>query len=90
LAGNKDPYYIRRYSEEVISDNFEFGSDQNVILAMPNDVDMVKRKTFKRPTRESIAGPAARTSMSTGGNLRTPRRSGRPSNLRDEIVNSPY
>jgi hypothetical protein len=90
LAGNKDPYYIRRYSEEVISDNFEFGSDQNVILAMPNDVDMVKRKTFKRPTSESIAGPAARASLSSGSNLRTPRRSGRPSNLRDEIVNSPY
>lgn len=90
LAGNKDPYYIRRYSDEVISDNFEFGSDQNVILAMPNDVDMVKRKTFKRPTRESIAGPAARTSLSSGNNLRTPRRSGRTSHLRDEIVNSPY
>lgn len=90
LAGNKDPYYIRRYSDEVISDSFEFGSDQNVILAMPNEVDMVKRKTFKRPTRESIAGPAARTSLSSGSNLRTPRRSGRTSNLREEIVNSPY
>ena len=90
LANNKDPYYIRRYSDEVISDNFEFGSDQNVILAMPNEVDMVKRKTFKRPTRESIAGPAARSSLSSGSHLRTPRRSTRASGLRDEIVNSPY
>ena len=90
LANNKDPYYIRRYSDEVISDNFEFGSDQNVILAMPNEVDMVKRKTFKRPTRESIAGPAARSSLSSGSTLRTPRRSARASGLRDEIVNSPY
>jgi VID27 C-terminal WD40-like domain/VID27 N-terminal region/VID27 PH-like domain len=86
LANHKDPYYIRRYSDEVISDNFEFGSDQNVILAMPNEVDMVKRKTFKRPTRESIAGP---TRLSSGSNMRTPRKT-RASGLRDEIVNSPY
>jgi hypothetical protein len=79
LAGNKDPYAIRRYAAEVKADNFEFGSDKNVILALPNEVDMVSRKTFKKPTRESIAGPAARTS--------TPRRS---AGLRHEIVNSPY
>ena len=79
LNGNKDPYAIRRYADEVKADNFEFGSDKNVILALPNEVNMVSRKTFKKPTRESIAGPA----------LRTPRRGG--SSLRkSEIVNSPY
>lgn len=86
LAGKKDPYQISRYSAEVVADNFEFGSDKNVILALPNEVDMVSRKTFKKPTRESIMGPAARIS----GGLATPRRSGRQSHLRDEIVNSPY
>jgi hypothetical protein len=79
LAGNKDPYAIKRYTAEVKADNFEFGSDKNVILALPNEVNMVSRKTFKKPTRESIAGPA--------GRLSTPRRSG---GLRNEIVNSPY
>ena len=87
LSGNKDPYQIKRYSAEVMADNFEFGSDKNVILALPNEVDMVSRKSFKKPTRESIAGPAARLS-SVG--LTTPRRSGRQSHLREEIVNSPY
>lgn len=86
LAGNKDPYQIKRYSAQVVADNFEFGSDKNVILALPNEVDMVSRKSFKRPTRESIAGPPSRIS----GGLSTPRRSGRRSNLRNEIVNSPY
>ena len=81
LAGNKDPYTIKRYAAEVKADNFEYGSDKNVILALPNEVNMVSRKSFKKPTRESIAGPAARMS--------TPRRP-RGSNLRDEIVNSPY
>ncbi|KIW15056.1 hypothetical protein PV08_07843 [Exophiala spinifera] len=87
IAGNKDPYQIKRYGDKVMADNFEFGSDKNVILALPNEVDMVSRKSFKKPTRESIAGPAAR--LSAGG-LATPRRSGRQSHLRDEIVNSPY
>ena len=83
LAGNKDPYAIKRYAAEVKADNFEFGSDKNVILALPNEVNMVSRKSFRKPTRESIAGPAA---------LMTPRRSagGRTSHLRNEIVNSPY
>jgi hypothetical protein len=79
LAGNREPYAIKRYTAEVKADNFEFGSDKNVILALPNEVNMVSRRTFKKPTRESIAGPA--------GRLSTPRRSG---GLRNEIVNSPY
>jgi hypothetical protein len=79
LAGNKNPYAIKRYAAEVKADNFEFGSDKNVILALPNEVNMVSRRSFKKPTRESIAGPA--------GRLSTPRRSG---GLRNEIVNSPY
>ena len=79
LAGNKDPYAIKRYEAEVKADNFEFGTDKNVILALPNEVNMVSRKSFKKPTRESIAGPAAR--------MRTPRKS---TGLRNEIVNSPY
>lgn len=91
LRGEKDPYQIKRYSDTVIADNFEFGSDKNVILALPNEVDMVSRKAFKRPTRESIAGDVASSRLSAG-NFSTPRKStrGRPSALREEIVNSPY
>lgn len=91
LRGEKEPYQIKRYSDTVIADNFEFGSDKNVILALPNEVDMVSRKAFKRPTRESIAGQAASSRVSAG-TFSTPRRSarGRPSALREEIVNSPY
>jgi hypothetical protein len=85
LGGAKDSYSIKRYSDQVVADNFEFGSDKNVILALPNEVDMISRKTFKRPTRESITG-VARASIG----MNTPRRSGRPSALRDSVVNSPY
>lgn len=86
LQGKKDAYQIKRYAAEVKADNFEFGSDKNVILALPNEVDMVSRRSFKKPTRESIAGAGVRVS----GGLATPRRSGRQSHLRNEIVNSPY
>lgn len=79
LAGRKDPYTIKRYEEEVKADDFKYGTDKNVIVALPNEVNMVAKQTFKRPTRESIAA--------------TPRASGRfgSSKLRkSEVVNSPY
>ncbi|KAJ5472896.1 hypothetical protein N7530_006897 [Penicillium desertorum] len=81
IANRKDPYTIKRYGENVMADNFRFGSDKNVIVALPNEVNMVAKRTFQKPTRESIAGPA------------TPKRarSGWSSRLgKDDIVNSPY
>lgn len=83
LANRKDPYSIKRYAEEVKADNFKFGSDKNLIVALPNEVDMVAKRALQRPTRESIATPSR-----VGAN----RRSGaRGSYLgRNDIVNSPY
>ncbi|KAL1859358.1 Vacuolar import and degradation protein 27 [Paecilomyces lecythidis] len=78
LAGRKDPYTIKRYAENVMADNFRFGSDKNVIVALPNEVNMVAKKSFKKPTRESIATPVRPTRRSYN-------RLGR-----DDIVNSPY
>ncbi|KAF2233070.1 VID27-domain-containing protein [Viridothelium virens] len=83
LQGRKDPYSIRRYGEQVKADDFRFGTDKNLIVALPNEVEAVKKSMLKRPTRESIAGMA------------TPRRSSgrgtRGSYLgRSDIVNSPY
>ncbi|KAF8461022.1 VID27 cytoplasmic protein-domain-containing protein [Kalaharituber pfeilii] len=57
LRGNKTPYTIKRYDEEVKADNFRFGSDKNVIVALPNEVNMISKQTFKKPTRESISTP---------------------------------
>ena len=78
----RSPYTIKRYAEEVKADNFRYGSDRNVIVALPNEVNMVAKKQFKKPTRESIMMPPPST----------PRRShGRIGKLtRDDIVDSPY
>jgi len=88
LAGRRDPYTIKRYAEEVMADNFKFGSDRNVIVALPNEVNMVAKQSFKKPTRESIASPVK---GGAGGRRSSARRSGLVGRLgRDEIVNSPY
>ncbi|KAF2743921.1 vacuolar import and degradation protein [Sporormia fimetaria CBS 119925] len=82
LAGRKDPYSIKRYAEEVKADNFKFGSDKNLIVALPNEVDMVAKRALQRPTRESIATPTRVGAV---------RRGARGSYLgRNDIVDSPY
>ncbi|KAK7943253.1 uncharacterized protein PG986_012366 [Apiospora aurea] len=91
LRGHKAPYIIKRYTEEVKADDFKFGTDENVLVALPNEVSMVGKQQLKRPTRESIAGH--------GNRFGTPQRdSGRVGNLnsgryklgRDDVVDSPY
>jgi VID27 C-terminal WD40-like domain len=82
LRGTKDPYNIKRYAEEVKADNFRFGSDKNIVVALPNEVDMVMKKALKRPTRESIAPP--RLSATPAG------RKSRGYLGRNDVVNSPY
>ncbi|KAH8693977.1 VID27 cytoplasmic protein-domain-containing protein [Talaromyces proteolyticus] len=79
IAGRKDPYTIKRYGENVMADNFRFGSDKNVIVALPNEVNMVQKKSFKKPTRESIAAPITPSRRSAAHRL-----------SRNDIVNSPY
>ncbi|TGO61319.1 hypothetical protein BCON_0028g00360 [Botryotinia convoluta] len=92
LRGSKDTYSIKRYAEEVKADNFKYGSDKNVIVALPNEVNMVAKQTFKKPTRESIATPhkvgwsnGRRDSARIGGS-----NSGRYKLGREDVVNSPY
>lgn len=93
LRGSKDPYSIKRYAEEVKADNFKYGSDKNVIVALPNEVNMVGRQTFKKPTRESIATPVRIGGGSFGGRrsgVVGNRESGRYKLGKDDVVNSPY
>jgi len=86
LQARKDPYSIKRYNEDVKADDFKYGTDKNLIVALPNEVAMVAKGSLRRPTRESIVGTGARV----GGSVSTPKRAGRGSHLRSEIVDSPY
>lgn len=74
LRGDREPYLIKRYSSNVTADNFAFGTDKNVIISLEDDVGMVNRRTFRKPTRQSLATPAKRVQALS----------------RNSIVNSPY
>lgn len=87
LRGQKAPYMIKRYSDTVKADDFRFGSDKNVIYALPNEVNMIPKERLKRPTRESIMGPSVRRS---GAGYATPRKSAVDRLKREDVVNSPY
>lgn len=41
LANPKNPCVIKRYEEEVKADNLKYESDTNVIVALPNRVNIV-------------------------------------------------
>ncbi|PQE24600.1 hypothetical protein CJF31_00011262 [Rutstroemia sp. NJR-2017a BVV2] len=94
LRGSKDPYTIKRYAEEVKADNFKYGSDKNVIVALPNEVNMVAKQSFKVPTRESIATPSRVGGGWSGGRRESARIGGKDSGRyklgREDVVNSPY
>ncbi|KAK2595545.1 Vacuolar import and degradation protein 27 [Conoideocrella luteorostrata] len=91
LRGMKAPYKIKRYQDEVKADDFKFGSDKNVIVALPNEVNMVAKQSLRKPTRESIMGDIR---LSSGGRRSSGRigndQSGRYKLGRDDIVDSPY
>ncbi|KAI1325566.1 VID27 cytoplasmic protein [Xylariaceae sp. FL0255] len=91
VRGNKAPYIIKRYTDNVTADDFKFGSDQSVIVALPNEVTMVGKEKLKRPTRESIAGDFQRlsTPRRSSGRVGT-RESGRYKLGRDDVVHSPF
>lgn len=90
LRGMKAPYKIKRYDEEVKADDFKFGSDKNVIVALPNEVNMVAKQSLRKPTRESIMGDIRLTEgRRESGRIGT-RESGRYKLGRDDIVKSAY
>ncbi|CAK7270069.1 Vacuolar import and degradation protein 27 [Sporothrix epigloea] len=93
LRGSKGPYMIKRYRDDVKADEFQYGNDKNIIMALPHEVNMVDNRTLKRPTRESIAGAVLRGaggSRRSASNRITGVNSGRYKLGKDDVVNSPY
>ncbi|CAK7275087.1 Vacuolar import and degradation protein 27 [Sporothrix epigloea] len=92
LRGTKGPYMIKRYRDDVKADEFQYGNDKNIIMALPHEVNMVDNRTLKRPTRESIAGAMLRGGLGrrTASNRILSANSGRYKLGKDDVVNSPY
>ncbi|KAI6034279.1 VID27 cytoplasmic protein-domain-containing protein [Pisolithus microcarpus] len=55
--GQLDKYEIKKYEDTVVQDNFKFGDDKEIIVALENNVLAINKKNLKRPTRASLAGP---------------------------------
>ncbi|KAK0713200.1 VID27 cytoplasmic protein-domain-containing protein [Lasiosphaeria miniovina] len=89
LTGKKAPYLIKRYTDDVKADDFKFGTDKNVIVALPHEVNMVDRARLKRPTRESIAGDFNAEARRGSGRIGT-RDSGRYKLGKDDVVKSAF
>ncbi|ETW83963.1 hypothetical protein HETIRDRAFT_381245 [Heterobasidion irregulare TC 32-1] len=69
--GQMDKYEIKKYEDLVVQDNFRFGNDKDIIVALQNDVLSVNKKSLKRPTRTSLA-PERRSSRSHSGIVNAP------------------
>ncbi|KAF8138516.1 VID27 cytoplasmic protein-domain-containing protein [Boletus edulis] len=53
--GQLDKYEIKKYEDTVVQDNFKFGDDKEIIVALENNVLAINKKNLKRPTRTSLA-----------------------------------
>ncbi|PFH52779.1 hypothetical protein AMATHDRAFT_73906 [Amanita thiersii Skay4041] len=62
--GFLDKYEIKKYEDEVVQDNFKFGDDNEIIVALQNNVLAVNKKSLRKPTRKSLA-PAGLPSRSS-------------------------
>ncbi|GAV53161.1 hypothetical protein ZYGR_0AI04430 [Zygosaccharomyces rouxii] len=54
LKRQRKPYTMRRYDSNIIEDNFQFGTDRNVIVALKDNVSMSKTKSFKVPDKQVL------------------------------------
>lgn len=55
LKGDRKPYIMKRYDANVIENNFEFGTDKNIIVALKDDVAVTKIKSFQSPNKKLMA-----------------------------------
>ncbi|KAG5649004.1 hypothetical protein DXG03_000353 [Asterophora parasitica] len=53
--GHLDQYEIKKYEDFVVQDNFKFGDDKEIIVALQNNVLAINKKNLKKPTRHSLA-----------------------------------
>lgn len=50
-AGRLYDYTIKKYTQNVVADNFKFGQDRSIIVALPTDVQMVHKSNLQTPTK---------------------------------------
>lgn len=43
-------YQIKQYGDDVVANNFKYGQDRSIIVALPNDVTALPRRNMASPT----------------------------------------
>ncbi|SHO77017.1 Similar to S.cerevisiae protein VID27 (Cytoplasmic protein of unknown function) [Malassezia sympodialis ATCC 42132] len=67
--GNPYAYVLKRYAGTVVRDDYTYGSDQSIVVAFENDVQLAKRAQLRKPTRASLA-PGSTQPRSSAGHAR--------------------
>lgn len=49
LKNDPVPYVVKRYKQDVVADNFKYGSNNQLIMALQDDVSMVSRRSLANP-----------------------------------------
>ncbi|KAJ3403292.1 hypothetical protein HDU80_004297 [Chytriomyces hyalinus] len=49
--GKLNDYTIKQYRSDVVADNFKFGEDRNIIVALPENVHMISKSTLQTPAK---------------------------------------
>ncbi|KAI9337952.1 VID27 cytoplasmic protein-domain-containing protein [Obelidium mucronatum] len=49
--GKLNDYTIKQYGTDIVADNFKFGEDKNILVALPEDICMTSRKSLQTPTK---------------------------------------
>lgn len=55
IRNPQDKYSIRRYEQKIIADNFKFNSNDNVIVALQDDVSILNRNKMKKASKKSLS-----------------------------------
>ena len=93
--GKLDEYSIKKYQSNVVADEFKYGSDKNVVVALEHNVLMVNKKDLLKVTTGWVLVAVCIEadfsvflfSQPTRASLSTPMKKLRSQN---NIVNSPY
>ena len=64
--GNPYAYVLKRYGGTVVRDDYTYGSDQSIVVAFEDDVQLAKRAQLRKPTRASLAPGTVQARSSTG------------------------
>ncbi|KAG9296039.1 hypothetical protein G9A89_011891 [Geosiphon pyriformis] len=58
-------YQIKRYIDDVVADNFKYGEDRSIVVALPHDVVITKKTHLHAPTKSYLSPSKGRKSESS-------------------------